>query len=749
MEANFGIVARSTAGESSPVQSPFLKMPGMARNNDSSELAWYLQVVWRHRWTASACFLTIFVFVLIGTLRQKRVYLAKGSVEIEAPQNPNSVEKLFDIQPTPDSYLGTQVQILTSATLTSRVMAEVFPASGTPFGSPPPSALLPRDYLGRLHVDLVRNTRMISVGFEDTDPSRAAQTVNTLMSKYLDGIQGARSEVAGNASDWLLNQLKETKAKLEQATSKLQHYEQEYGQLPVDTDANRGGQVDELREELLRARAFRVDKESLYQQVQSGDVAAVQSPLLARLTDTEALLREQSAQLAKKYGPNFPRVRQVQEQLDAVHRSYSLEQQRATSAIASEYEAAVRRETLMQRDVERREQRVNDTAQQLLQGNMLKREVELTQNLYDTLLQRLGQAGMSSTQITPSARIVDLAKPPTEPIRPNVPRNLALGFASGLTLAFGLAMMIDHLQTTFKNAEDVEDYLHIPLLGIIPAVTLRQTAFSARTPIGVDAAARLDRNPRIRNRGRRRDDGWFRLDKDGANCFEMSEALRNLRTSLVLTLGADQHRSILLTSAVPGEGKTTISSNLSIALAQLGKRVLLIDADLRRPRVHKYFSIPNDIGLSSYLLKVADRSTVVFPSDVPRLDVIPSGGTPQNPVELLSADRMRKLIQEARADYDFVVVDSPILINMADSRVLASYVDAIIVIVKSGSTPRKLVREACSNLQSFSEKVAGVVLNYFDRDDEQYSYAYGYSNASSHAEIAVAEKDSGSVRAGD
>jgi capsular exopolysaccharide synthesis family protein len=710
-----------------------------AAHRDAPELAWYWQLIWRRRWTASACFLAAFSVVLIATVKQERVYLAKGSVEVELPQGP--VENLFEVRPTPDSYLATQVQILGSATLTSAVMDKVFPVAEQALDSSSSAAARQDAFLERLRVSLVRGTRMITVSFEDTDPRRAALTVNTLMQNYLEGIRRSRSATAETASDWLLDQLKETKAKLEKATAILQRHEQENPTLPAVTNSKAGPPSDDFLDELSRARASRMEKESLYRQSQAGGFVGERTSLLGRLLDTEASLQAQTEQLSARFGLNYPRLRQAREELAAVQKSIEMERQRTMAQVAAEYHAAVRREALVQADVERRQRLISDTAQQILHGNMLRRDVELTRELYDTLLQRLGQAGVSSTLIAPNARVIDAAEIPSKPIRPNVPRNLSMGFGLGLSLAFGVVLLLDLLQITFKSAADVEEYLRVPLLGIIPAIASRRGAATN--------AALPDLRSR-QNRGRRRDDGWFRLDRDGVDCFEMNEALRNLRTSLLFSLGTDRSHSLLFTSAVPGEGKTTTSSNLSIALAQLGRRVLLIDADLRRPRVHRYFSGRNDAGLTTYLLGKASWRTVVFPSDVPSLDVISSGGIPQQPVELLSSDPMRDLIREALADYDFVVVDSPILVNMADSRVLASYVDGVVLIVKSGATPRKLVRDACKSLWNVQGKILGVVLNHFDRKDEQYSYAYSYSDAGKLSDLdAQKVDDEAARRAGD
>jgi capsular exopolysaccharide synthesis family protein len=305
--------------------------------------------------------------------------------------------------------------------------------------------------------------------------------------------------------------------------------------------------------------------------------------------------------------------------------------------------------------------------------------------------------------------------------------NLVLGAFAGLTLGIGFVFFQEHIQDTFQSQDDVEMHLNLPLLAVVPEAIIRNLPAAEWTIAGKNTA-------RITLPGERTiissPERWFRLDRDGSNHFELSESIRNLRTSLLFAQNGAFPRSILVSSAVPSEGKTTISANLSVALAQLGKRVLLIDGDLRRPSVHRIFSMTNTTGLSEYLKDHADWHGAVRPSGILGLHVIVSGDRPANPAELLSSSRMEELLHDARSQYDVVVIDSPTLLHMADSRLLASYVEAVVLVVKSGETPKKLVKEAFANLRSVSARVAGVVLNCVDLRNEEYSASYSnYSDA--------------------
>jgi polysaccharide biosynthesis transport protein len=353
---------------------------------------------------------------------------------------------------------------------------------------------------------------------------------------------------------------------------------------------------------------------------------------------------------------------------------------------------------------------------------MLKREVDLDNQLYEGLLRQMNDAGLSSKFSATNAHIVEPAQVPYTRVRPKVTFNLLLGAFAGLTLGFGLALFQEHMQDTFSSAEDIELGLSIPLLGVIPAVAEQIPTEQGWRSAGAAQSNLLEetRVPDLRHEH----DGWFRLDRDGQNHFELSESIRNLRTSITFAMDGARPQSILVSSAVPGEGKSTISANLAVALAQLGKRVLLIDADLRRPKLHHFFAIENGDGLAGFLPGRQDWRTFVHSTEVRGLNLIVSGGMPPNPAELLSSDRMRDLIRQARTHFDVVIVDSPTLLHMADSRVLASYVEAVVLVVRSGFTPKKLVKQAFASVRSVSDRFVGIVLNQVDLTNEEYSYSY-------------------------
>jgi capsular exopolysaccharide synthesis family protein len=480
---------------------------------------------------------------------------------------------------------------------------------------------------------------------------------------------------------------------------------------------------------LNRAQALRIEKETRNQKAREGDDSVLQSLLLDTLSRKETELNQQLSQLATRFGPNFPDVKQAQDRLDAVHADESTERKRAVRALAVDFETASRQEALARQSYDAQQKIVAGSVQQLLQDGILKRDVDLDKQLYESLLRQMNEAGLSSKLAVANAKIVEAAVLPLPRIRPKVAYNLILGAFAGLALGIGFALFQEHLQDTFQSEEDVEAHLNLPLLAVIPAVAMLKSAQAGWSYSSKNAAVMLGDGNGGANPSRE-NENWFRLDRDSQDHFELSEAIRNLRTSLLFAIDGARPQSILISSALPSEGKTTISANLSVALAQLGKRVLSIDADLRRPSMHRFFAMTNDTGLAGYLQSGQDWRKIVFPTDVNGLNVIVSGGTPSNPAELISSERMRELIRQARAHYDVVIVDSPTLLHMADSRVLASYVEAVVLVVKSGFTPKKLVKQAFTDVRSVSARVVGVVLNQVDLNNEEYSFSYSsYSTA--------------------
>jgi succinoglycan biosynthesis transport protein ExoP len=696
----------------------------------------YRHLFWKRRWTILPIALSVFLLFLFSTLKQQPAFRAQGTLEIEMPKSSvASIGELFQDQAVPDSYLQTQVAILGSSQLASHVIDHLGLTTRTSRDAAP-NPMDPADFQRRLSITIQKGTRLIEVGFDSESADLAAKSANQLMTFYIDQVRDRRSASAQSASAWLLDQINQTKTKLEQDTLALQRYEEEHRLYFVETVGGVQQNVDserlqQLQAELTRVQTSRIEKESLHRQVQSGDLSILRSTLFDELLKKEADLGAQLANLSSKFGPKFPQILQLQEELKQVRSAQDDERKRLLQRVSADYQTSVRQEALVLGAFQKQQELVSSTTQQLLQDNFLKHEVDLDKQLYEGLLRQVNDAGVSTRFDAPNARIFEAAQAPSFPSRPRVAYNLILGAFAGLSLGIGFVFTQEYLRDTFQTQEDVEASLNIPLLGVIPAAPRVRFSAPSQSHPGFRVVIRLGSNgigavgPQVSN-------DWFRLDRSGPDQFALSESIRNLRTSFLFALDGALPRSILISSAAPSEGKTTISTNLSIAIAQLGKRVLLVDADLRRPSVHKIFFGDAGTGLASFLNSPGDWQEFVRPSGVAGLDLIAGDERPLQPAELLSSARMRDLLRQAVMVYDVVILDSPILLNMADSRVLASYVEAVALVIHSGLTPRKLVKQACANLRNVPGRVIGVVLNQVDTSGEDY--AYGYSEESTDIE---------------
>ena len=732
-------------------------------------LAWY-RVIRKRRWTILTAFSVLFFVVLAGSIREKPVYQAKALIEIDR-ENPSIVnpQEMFQLDEVSDAYLETQYKVLASDDLAKRVIrqlgldqkaeflpsARVWPwrAIASPqIPSPPNDNAVAPDLSVQEHVlthfrdclDIrpIRRSRAVELRFASQDPELAARAVNAVAENYIQKNLEARWDATQKASEWLSTQLKDLKAKLEKSEDDMQKYAADNGLLYLETDKGPGESivnqsVREVQEELTRAQADRMEKESIFRLVQSGDYGSLpgvfESKLLQDLTVRLADLERQHAQLAATFTENYPKVKETQSQIAEIQSSLERERWRAAQKISNDYFAALRREKLVRQAFAEKQAEANQIAEKSVQYGILSREVDTNKGLYDGLLERLKEAGVSAGLNASNIRIVDPGTAPYKPIAPNYPLNLGLAAFLGLGLGVSVAFLKEHLDQTIRYSEDVFHFLGVPVLGSIPTMGALNgkkrksvACGDRRLILGLGESVTAARSMEIESSSA----NGLGIHKGTA----FSEAFRELRTSVILSASGRFANSILVTSAQPGEGKTTVAVNLAFSLAQLGQPVLLVDADMRRPSIQKYFP-QRGSRLSSYLGGQGAWQQMVYPTSVSRLYVLHCGPVPENPSELLSSDRMRALIKESMATYRFVILDSPPLLNRADSRILGSMVGATILVVKGGETPRQVVQYAESQARSVGTNLIGVVLNNLDTSSNDYSY---YACARANEEVGAA-----------
>jgi capsular exopolysaccharide synthesis family protein len=699
----------------------------------------YLRILRKHRWMILTVVVVMATVVTIVSFRMSPIFQASTRLEIngELPDMA-TLQSLFLTLPTDQEFLETQVRILQSEELamqTVRAM-RLFEkpefsvraagvAAGTPF-TPAEESLLIEQFRSHLQVQLVRSSRLMEIRFESTDPRLAADVANKLAELYIENNFRKKYDSTIQAQEWMAGQLRELREKMEKSHEALVKYEREKQIFAVNEGQNSTMQkLGDLSKELTTAEAERFSKESQLQLVKSRRIddlpAVAANSFVNDMQRRLAQLSEEAAELRTTFGPNYPKLQKLEEQIAEVRAQMDREKQRVANRIESEYQAALKREQLLRDAVDRQKAEANKMNSELVEYSLLKREFDTNQQLYEGLLQRLKEAGLSAGLRANNIHVVDRARVPLSPVRPRKSINIALSLIVGLVLGAVLAIFNEYLDNSVKVPEEIESLVNLPALGVIPsAVSIngyQRKAYGLSSGNGAKTLTAADTALAINQE----------LTTLTQPHSVVSEAYRALRTSILLSTSKHPPQTILVTSGQPREGKTTTALNLAITLAQRGDRVVLIDSDLRRPRVHRAFKLPNDTGLSSYLAGVLTIDELPQPvPNIPKLYVVCSGPTPPNPAELLSSESMEALFRELRRQFDFVVLDSPPTITVADSMILAAHADGVVLVVHGGVTTRESLRQAHKMLASVNARMLGVVLNNVDVRSADYQYYYTY-----------------------
>jgi len=395
------------------------------------------------------------------------------------------------------------------------------------------------------------------------------------------------------------------------------------------------------------------------------------------------------------------------------------------NSVEAEYLTADRREELLQTIVAQQLGIVNQVNQEMVQYGILRREADSMQQLYDSLLVSLQEAGVSGTLRASNIRVVDRAEPENSPVRPRKALNLVLGLITGLTFGVGLAFFQEYMDNTIKSPDDVARYLHVPMIAAVP----KNEALNGQSSYGHYGVE--DNGPENGSKSIQQADFPVELISFTAPNSVMAEAYRSMRTSLLLSSADHPPKTVLVTSSLPSEGKTCTATNMAISLTQTGARVVLVDADMRKPRIHSIFALGATPGLSALLTGSVGIKEVLHEVSIPNLFVIPCGVIPPNPAELLMSQRFQKVLTSLREYFDYVIIDSPPLSHVTDGRILGRVTDTSLVVVKAWSTPRGAAEHSLSSLLNSRIHVSGVVLNNLDMRIKGYNSAYaGYSGYS-------------------
>jgi capsular exopolysaccharide synthesis family protein len=708
-----------------------------------------LNAVFRHRRLAAVVFTLVVTGMMVQTYSTTPIYQTAARIQIQDERttqvgNLNANDPAFWQDPEP--YYKTQYAVIQSRGLARRVVKKLNLEANPLFnGSAPPprdpvslarqaraaasakirqlflstpapapasvpapdesatEARLISAFVGGISVQPEQGTRIVRIVYTHSNPQFAALAANTVADEYTQQNIDSRLENIQKTLGWLDSELERYRGQLSKSEAALAEYRDVHNAGSLDEKQNLVvTRLTQLNETLTKTRNERLAKEQIYQQVKGADPNSDETdnyPVMSSNTavteakNTLATLLATKASYAGRYGPEHPKTTEINVQIDNARRRLVAERTKVIENIRNDYNATLAQERSFAAQLQDQQNAVNDLDRKGGDYKILQRNVDSERAVYESLLKQQKELSVTANSRANNVQVMDRAEVPGAPILPNPRKDWITAILAGLTLAIGLAFGIEYLDDTVKTPDDIRR-LNLPLLGLVPAVR------GERVPVLTQAVP-----------------------------HDFGEAFRSLRTSLVFTSGADRTRIIAVTSSQPLEGKTTTAANLAMALALGGSRVLLIDADMRRPGMHKTLGLENNIGLSHILVAQARIRDAVQKTSEPNLIAISAGRTPPNPSELLASDRMNNLIANLRTGpFDWVIIDTPPVLAVTDAVILAQQVTSVVFVVGSEMTRRVHAQRALETIQAGHPTSVTAVLNRvnFDRNKYYYSRYYGY-----------------------
>jgi capsular exopolysaccharide synthesis family protein len=739
---------------------------GYGYGNAESEvsLVHYLQILYRRRYVALTAFVLVVLGAAVYTFSAIRIYEGTSRILIER-ENPNvvSFKEVLDQSTLNDDYYETQYQILQGRGLARRTIEAlkiwdhpqfhpvprwtvrrvltlpIDTVAGWFEPTPPPqppgadetqaqAAVIDR-FLGGLNIAPVRFSRLVDITFLSPDPILAAKVPNALASQYMDQSVEVRSSTTKEASDFLTQQLEEQRKKVEASEQALQAYREQTDSVSLEERQNIVVQkLQDLNEAVTKANTTRIQKEGAYNQAKAAQenpalidgLPLILSNTFIQQQKTElAQLQRQLAQLSERLGPNHPDMVKIGIAITNAEAKIQAEVAQVLEGTRREYEAALAEEQNLTTALNRQKAEAQSLNRDGIQYGVLQRDATANRQMFEALLQRTQETGVSEQIKAGNIRIIDQAEIPESPISPNVLNNLLIAIIAGLTLAVGLAFAFEYADDRIKNPDELKRHLGLAFLGMVPRLFDKNVSSPLVTD-GISAA--------------------------------FAEAFRSLRTNVLFSSVDDGGRLIVITSSAPGEGKTIISSNLAVTLAQAGHRVLLIDGDMRKPRVHEVFKLALAPGLSNLLVGTAAVSEATIESKVPGLWLMSAGTCPPNPAELLGSKRFKDFTAFLRKHFDWVIIDTPPIMAVTDAAIVGNLSHGVLFVVGAEMTSRRVAQRAVEQLELGQVKFLGAVLNRVDLQHHSYYYSkyyraeyggyYGKSTSANLNAVSSASEDS-------
>ncbi|WP_406828062.1 GumC family protein [Microbulbifer sp. ARAS458-1] len=704
---------------------------------DVIDLRQYWRIVDRFKWRIAALSIAVTMLTAMVVFSMTPKYQATATLMIEAEQaKALSIEEVYGLDSSRKEYFLTQFEILKSKRIAERVVEQMGLTTHPEFdpeqqeGGFSLRSLLPflsqaeplteeeaaqlklqqvtDAFVERLSISPVRNTQLVKISFESESPKLAANIANKVAEVYINSHLEAKLEMTQQATSWLNSRLDGLRVKLEESEARLQAFQEAEGL--VDVEGVRGlarQELNEITEQLLAARKELKQAASIRElvTVRGSDVNALASlpevlnhSVIQDVKRAEVEASRKVSELARRYGPKHPKMIAANDQLASVESKLQSEVRQLVAGIESEYQAALSNERALQQELNDAKAEFQVVSRKETRYQELKRDADVNRQLYNAFLTRFKETSETSSFEAANARVVDPAVAPRQPSKPKKSLIVALAMVVSAMMGVMLAFLFEALNDGVRNPDDVENKLSQRMIGLLPWVD-------------------HEKGERL---------GLRTFFESGRHQF--SEAVRTLRTSLVLSHLEKPAKIISVTSSVPGEGKTTVSENLAFSLVQMEK-VLLIDADMRRPSVGKDFGLPvYQPGLSNLIAGSATVDECVFHDEQSGLDVIPAGAVPPNPQELLASPRFAQVLESLSETYDRIILDTAPSQVVSDALVVSRVADSMLYVVKSDSTRQKIITDGIGRLLQVGAKLDGVVLNQVDTTSKASGYGeyYGY-----------------------
>ncbi|MGA2726079.1 MAG: polysaccharide biosynthesis tyrosine autokinase [Terracidiphilus sp.] len=738
-----------------PARPSYMEVPSPVMMDDQGPglLLEYWHMLRRRKGTLVLIACLGLLGAVLLTLPQTPIYQARTTIEI---QNLNeNFLNMRDLSQTAnegganplETDLQTQVNILQSESVLGQVIAKL--DLGTKLAAekdkgrlsawrkalhlpePKPASTV-EDILPvvarNLKVRMQANTRLVEILYDSTDPLLAADIANTLTAEFIRLNLESRWQTTQRTGEWLTAQMEDVRIKLEKSEQQLQDYARSAGLLFTSEKDNVADEkLRQLQQELSRAQADRVTTQSKYELATTTSTDSLpevlDDPTLkdyqVKLTD----LRRQLAELSATLTPSHPSVKKIQAQVTSLEAARETERANVTRRIQNEFESAQRREKLLAASYDAQARVMTEQSAKVTHYDILKREVDNNRQLYDSMLQHVKEAGIASALHASNVRVVDPARPPARPYKPNLLLNSMLGLFAGGFLGIVFIVLRQRSDRSIQAPGEASLYLDVPELGVIPSANAERSRSFAYYRQARGAETRKTEKENLKSPVELVT--WQKRPSALADSFRST-----LASILYAGENGNRPRVIALTSAGPREGKTTVASNLALALAEIGRRVLLIDGDLRKPRLHEIFNVSNAWGLSDLLdgTKPPEGSeTMVVGTSYRDLYVLPAGSVASSISNLLHSPRVAELLQRMRQEFDMVIIDTPPMLQLPDARVLGRLADAVILVVRSARTTKETAAAASQRLADDGTRVLGTVLNEWDpRKASNAGYDYGY-----------------------